>query len=174
LNKYSKKLADKICDTIAGGVPVRAAGELHGVKHSTIYYWKNRHPSFAEKLITARAKAQEHLLGILKKHAATDVKAAMFLLERCWPEQYGRSWRPYEDRGKSTEGPYGPDYAKRPLTEEERRDQMKKIFGVVDTIKTPTRKYAALLDYIESPPDHDGEKPVECTPAGIPPAGRSV
>ena len=174
MNKYSKKLADKICDTIAGGVPVRAAGELHGVKHSTIYYWKNRHPSFAEKLITARAKAQEHLLGILKKHAATDVKAAMFLLERCWPEQYGRSWRPYEDRGKSTEGPYGPDYAK-PLTEEERQGQIRKIFGVVDTIKSPTKKYEALLDYVEPPPNRkDNPAPVEVTLAEVPPAGRSV
>jgi hypothetical protein len=166
-NKFTKKLADKICDTIASGCPVKAAGELHGVKHSTIYYWRSRHPSFAEKLVIARAKAQQHLLGILKKAAVTDTKAAMFLLERCWPEEYGRAWRPYEDRGKGTE-PYAPAYAKPPLSEEERREQIRTIFGVVDTVRTPTKKYEALLDYYAEP------EPVECTVTRVPPAGRSV
>jgi len=164
-NKFTRKLADKICDTIASGCPVKAAGELHGVKHSTIYYWRSKHPSFAEKLVIARAKAQQHLIDILKKAAVKDTKAAMFLLERCWPEEYGRAWRPFDDRQRVEGAPYGPAYARPPLDEEERRRRLREIFDsaprLPGTMKCLPKKLDMLPEYMEA---GESVATVEATP----------
>ena len=159
-NKYTKGLSDRICESISNGLPIKAAAELCGVPHSTVYYWRTKHPSFAKKLVVARAKAQQYLIDILKKAAPKDPKTAMFLLERCWPSDFGRAWRPFDDRQRDGQtridgAPYGPRYAQPPLDEEERRKRMREIFSlsapVPGTVKKLAKKYAMLPEYLGGP-----------------------
>ena len=191
-NKYTRKLSDRICESISNGLPIKAAAELCGVPLSTVYYWRRKHPSFEKKLRVARARAQQHLIDILKKAAPKDTKAAMFLLERCWPEEYGRAWKPFDDRQRDGQtridgAPYGPRYAKPPLDEEERRRRMREIFDssprAPGTMKRLPKRLNMLPEYMEAEvvdgtdgatTVDNGETTPETAPPEAPPAGRSV
>lgn len=71
------------------------AAECAGVGRGVLTKRRKRDPDFAERMDTARAKAQFGLIAILHKAAAAgDTKSAMWLLERGWPEEWGRPEAP--------------------------------------------------------------------------------
>jgi type II secretory pathway component PulJ len=52
-----------------------------------------RHPAFAAAVHRARAKAKEKLVRVIVKQAPRDWRAAAFILERSWPNEYARTER---------------------------------------------------------------------------------
>jgi len=64
--RYSEALAREVCERIARGeVWSRIGGSKGMPDYSTIYYWRGRHPEFAEAYALARAAATESDLNIL-------------------------------------------------------------------------------------------------------------
>jgi hypothetical protein len=58
--RYSEALAREVCERIARGeVWSRIGGSKGMPDYSTIYYWRGRHPEFAEAYALARAAATE-------------------------------------------------------------------------------------------------------------------
>lgn len=54
-SKYTEELADKICDQVSNGIPLRVVCRTEGMPSwRTVYDWCNAHPSFATRLAHAR------------------------------------------------------------------------------------------------------------------------
>jgi len=81
--RYNNAIAKKICQKIRSGVPLKVACRLDGMPHfSVVYYWIDRHPSFAKRYaeatrLGAQAIAEEiHEIGLMAKNDAISAKQA--------------------------------------------------------------------------------------------------
>ena len=55
--KYTKELADKICELLAEGKSINQISKMRGMPHrSTVWGWQDEHPECFDK--TARARAR--------------------------------------------------------------------------------------------------------------------
>jgi hypothetical protein len=52
--------------------------------------WRDLH--FSQAIAQARAKARQSLIKVVKEAAITDWRAAAWILERSYREEYGKSW----------------------------------------------------------------------------------
>jgi hypothetical protein len=103
--KLTKELTDEICKYISQGVSKRSSAEAAGISEVSFYSYFNR----GEKLLDAgkdeknvfvyfykQVKKAEtffklsHLKNI-KNAAEEDWRASAWMLERCFPEEYGRN-----------------------------------------------------------------------------------
>lgn len=79
---------------IKGGLHPRSAAMSIGIPESTFYDWKAEHAAFAAAINEAISDLKAELAGVVKG-AALDGNwaAAMTLLERLYPDEYGRKDR---------------------------------------------------------------------------------
>lgn len=72
-----------------GLTPVSAARSM-GIDSSTFYRWMAADPVFAECINAASAQLKAKLASYVMQAAPIQWQAAMTMLERLWPEEYGR------------------------------------------------------------------------------------
>jgi hypothetical protein len=85
------EMVDAICELIAKGVPARWAAIQCGISQGTFFEWQAANPEFAERIKQARAAKVKKLVGRIWDDAQTSWVAAMTLLERTEPEDFGRT-----------------------------------------------------------------------------------
>lgn len=83
---------------VRAGATFEVAAEAAGVDRATFFRWKARgaqQPSglyrdFCDALKQAEAESELALIAIVRKAAQTQWQAGMTMLERRWPERWGR------------------------------------------------------------------------------------
>ena len=100
--KLNPTIKKQIGDNITLGMPLKFAAEAAGISEVTFYNWMNRGESeskgqfyeFAEHVKACKAKAVQLHLKLITK-AATDGswQASAWILERRYPEEFGRKDR---------------------------------------------------------------------------------
>ena len=97
----TRTLRKKICDVLSASNTIKTACAACGIAESTYFDWISRGEAgeagfkeFSEAVMRARARAKISLVDVVTTAAAKDWRAAAFLLERCYPLEYGRSERP--------------------------------------------------------------------------------
>ncbi len=88
--KYTEALADEIAALVADGMSPTRAGVLLDISAETISAWKRTKPEFAAKIEKGRALYVQKLVKRIDKAGESDWKAAMALLERREPEEFGK------------------------------------------------------------------------------------
>ena len=95
------KLLEELCEILLSGNTIRTACQTMGLSESTFHdYIRRGDPSqpaheprfaqFSQAITRARAEGKRELVRLVAKAAKEDWRAAAFLLERSWPEEYGR------------------------------------------------------------------------------------
>ena len=109
---FSEDLADAIFDAIAefGHTDTGAAAKF-GVAASTLSRWKRENEWFATDLEAARAEYKERILAEIrnakKRDGSPDWRAYAWILERTFPDEFGRRTRkPPEPERKPTVDEY--------------------------------------------------------------------
>jgi transposase len=101
--KLTEDVSHRVVLLIRAGNWVSVTAEATGVHRSTIYSWVERgeadvdagldtiHARFAQAFTKAQAEAQVLLVGMVRAAAVRgDWRAAVWMLERRFPEQWGR------------------------------------------------------------------------------------
>lgn len=95
--KINTEIEHQICQLIRAGNVIDTAAEAAGIAVSTYFNWMERglkekdgpYHDFREAVERARAEAQALLVGRVQKAAASGSwRAACWLLERGWPEDW--------------------------------------------------------------------------------------
>jgi hypothetical protein len=55
-----------------------------------VHSWISKYPSFAAAVFRARGIAKTSLVAVIRKAAPDDWRAAAWILERSWPDEYAR------------------------------------------------------------------------------------
>jgi len=91
-------LQERICGLLRGGCNIKTACNICGIGETTYHEWKNRgrsgeepYASFFSETSRARDTFKASLLKIIVKAADKDARHAEWLLERGWPNEFGRS-----------------------------------------------------------------------------------
>jgi hypothetical protein len=116
----TEQMSKEICDCIALGFTRKGTCAAVGIDESTFYMWrdkgkaalekagakgnvpekKRRYAEFELAVVKAEVAFKKlHLMNI-KKHAIKSWQASAFLLERTFPEEYGRTKHDVEISGK--------------------------------------------------------------------------
>jgi len=88
--KYTLERAERILEAVGAGATLRAAAAAAGIDESTLWRWQQRNAAFAKDLHAREAESEVVLVAIIRRAAETDWRAAMALLERRWPDTWGR------------------------------------------------------------------------------------
>lgn len=108
---YTVELGEAICTLVREGNSYKKISERLKVKVNLIYYWKNKHPDFSEKLAMARKDRADHFFdkiyediaeGDHEKHDVPGKKlqfdAYRWMAEKSNPEQYGNQTKIVGDK----------------------------------------------------------------------------
>ncbi len=71
---------------------IKTACDATGIPVRTFYDRLHRDLHFSQAIAHARAKARQSLIKVVKEAAITDWRAAAWILERSYREEYGKSW----------------------------------------------------------------------------------
>ena len=109
---------ERILNALESGATERIAAAYGGISQDTLTRWKQQHADFADRLIEAESKgAIRQLLNINRAAQGTidpqtglyadppDWRASSWLLERRFPEEYGKSVVDNRLSGATGEGP---------------------------------------------------------------------
>ncbi len=116
-SKLTPELQDKIGRNIRLGMSLKNAALAAGISESTFYDWlskgeqatRGRYAEFSEYIKESKAIAEQRHVGIIVKAAVKgDWKAAQFILERRFPEDWGRIDRLDISGKMKTEEDHGP------------------------------------------------------------------
>jgi hypothetical protein len=94
-----------ICKLLEAGNTVKTASAAVGISERTFHNWCERNPAFLAAIARARAKAKIKLVAIITDAAKIEARHAEWLLERGWPNEYGRPYR--ELAPQEAENPIG-------------------------------------------------------------------
>jgi len=81
-------LQRKICALLERGHTVSAVCAATSIGERTFYEWREKHPQFSQATTCAIGKSKIALVNKLRH--SDDWRAAAFLLERRWPNEFGR------------------------------------------------------------------------------------
>jgi len=82
---------EKLLEYLSLGMSRKMAGKALGFSHTTIADEAKRNPEFSAQLDQAEGKGVAENLDTIKKASRSDWKAAAWMLERKYPEEYGRT-----------------------------------------------------------------------------------
>jgi len=118
-SKYNQERAKIILDNVRLGVPIRRVASLAGIDKNTFYNWlaysdpddpkySPGHPAakdgFIQRVLKAEGECmQRHIAHLETASQKGDAKCSMFLLERKFPDDFGR----VEHRKTEISGPGG-------------------------------------------------------------------
>ena len=86
-SKLTPELRRRICIMLSRGHTIKTVCEAVGIAERTYYDWQ-KHPHFSQA--TTCAIGQSKIFLVEKLRQSKDWRATAFLLERRWPEEYGR------------------------------------------------------------------------------------
>ena len=97
-SKLTPQVQELIVDGITAGLTYRLSCERAGIFPSTFYAWiergerqaKGRYQDFAEAVARAKSDSALRLVSQITLAAPKDWRAAAFMLERRFPDDYGR------------------------------------------------------------------------------------
>ena len=88
--KFTEEVCKLILEEIRNGVSMSDSASIHRVSKLTLDNWCKRNKDFARDLKKAESEyKREHLLN-LRKASGKSWQASSWLLERKYPEEYGR------------------------------------------------------------------------------------
>ena len=107
-SKLDRGIADRAVLAIRLGAPFELAGLYAGIRRETITKWvrrgdenpKGEYGEFARRVKEAEGKAVVGCLARIRDAAEREWQAAAWLLERRYPEQFGRMFHKVEMTGK--------------------------------------------------------------------------
>lgn len=88
--KRTPERETRLLNAIRAGNTRRAACAYAGISDETLANWGRRSLDFLDSLTCAEAESEVALVAIVRTAATTDWRAAAHLLERRWPETWGR------------------------------------------------------------------------------------
>lgn len=90
--KYNVETVTSILQAITDGCTVRDACYIAGISRTTYDRWMKQEPEFSEAILVAEAEYKRAKLKLIAEAGkATNMWSAnAWLLERKWPEQYGK------------------------------------------------------------------------------------
>jgi hypothetical protein len=89
--KLTPEIQERIGEALRIGATHKHAAAYGGISETTFYEWLNRNPAFAEFIRAREGDASLYLLGLVSRAAQTDWRAASWILEHRWPEDYAVS-----------------------------------------------------------------------------------
>jgi hypothetical protein len=89
-SKYTPELVEWICQALRLGATRRDAAAVARIHRDTFYQWLKEKPEFPEAVKKAEAEGVVMSLAKINKAASDDWRAAAWLLERRYLEEYGR------------------------------------------------------------------------------------
>ena len=87
---YTEELVRRIEGYGALGVSDKTIFEAVGISHDTFYKWMKNKPEFATRINKARSLGQAKLVKLIWDAVPKTWQAAAWLLERRWPNEYGK------------------------------------------------------------------------------------
>ena len=102
---FTPAKATRIVEAIRQGVPFKLAAAAGGVSYNTFLRWRNdgsrpdapRHlREFCHQVRNAEAEAAQRFLGLIEAAAERNWQAAAWILERRYPDIYGKNAKPPE------------------------------------------------------------------------------
>jgi len=101
-------LQQHICESLEKCNTIKTAMQSAGVSERVFYDWMKNNPAFAAAVFRARARAKAKLVRVITDAAPNDWRAAAWLLERSWADEYSRVTvervEPFEETNKSKPG----------------------------------------------------------------------
>lgn len=92
-SKCTAERKQRVLDALKAGNTRRAACIAAGIDQRTLERWQERYVGFAADLARAEAESEVALVGFIRNAAAQDWRAALTLLERRWPNDWGKRER---------------------------------------------------------------------------------
>ncbi|MFN7587337.1 MAG: hypothetical protein ACK5UQ_02310 [Planctomycetota bacterium] len=89
-SRMTPKTVAAILEGVAGCLPIDVAARAAGVAPSTVRSHRERHRDFATALDAAIATAKSSMVARVRDAAPKDWKAAAWMLERRFPEEFAR------------------------------------------------------------------------------------
>jgi len=86
--KLDAKMQKQICALLAKGHTIKTVCQAVVIGERTYYDWCEKHPHFSQATTCAIGKSKIVLVDKLR--LSDDWRAAAFLLERRWPDEFGR------------------------------------------------------------------------------------
>src|SRR5262245_59942741 len=87
-SKLTPALRKRICTLLAQGHTIKTVCEAVGIAERTYFDWCEKHLHFSQATTCAIGKSKIVLVNRLLR--SDDWRAAAFLLERRWPNEFGR------------------------------------------------------------------------------------
>lgn len=98
-HKFTRETVDALLEGVRAGLPFHLAAEAAGISESTFHAWqsgmfprgadKSLKAEFSEALTHARGFSALKHMELLNAHAITEWKAAAWILERRFPQEFG-------------------------------------------------------------------------------------
>jgi transposase-like protein len=88
--KRTPEREQRLLQAIRAGNTRRAACAYAGISDETLANWSRRSLDFLESLTRAEAESEVALVATIRQAAQQDWRAAAHLLERRWPDTWGR------------------------------------------------------------------------------------
>jgi hypothetical protein len=152
-SKYTPEREAIIIQMLRQGMPRSWAAQAAGIHRRTFYDWLEAYPAFAQKVEEAETELRRVLVSIVMQEALKKQNwvTAMTMLERRWPEEFGR-----HNRLEVTGEGGGPVQTSNPLLEEmaklvaeQRRQLAEQRLKVIDVM--PERPPWELLTPEQEP-----------------------
>lgn len=90
--KLTPEVQQRICDALGVGATYEHAAAFGGIAYETLNEWRKSKPQFSEALKDAEGRAAVALLAKIQKAAGQGTwQAAAWILERRYPQLYGRT-----------------------------------------------------------------------------------
>lgn len=85
--KYSDETIGRICEALAGGMPIKASCIAAGIGVTTLNEWRDKYPEIEERMSRARERFREKAPQTIKKAIDNDDwRAAVAALKLVFPE----------------------------------------------------------------------------------------
>ena len=97
--KYCEQIVKDIIEAIEKGLSNKSACEYVGIAEKTFYKWKDEKSEFCKKITRAHSTKKIELLEKIKKAGDQDWRAWAFILERCFPDEFGVKTRTITHEG---------------------------------------------------------------------------
>jgi hypothetical protein len=98
--KFTSTTVAHLLTAIRAGLPYRLAAEAAGISETTFHEWqrgefprgadKHLKAQFSEELTRARGESALRLMGVINQAAPDDWRAAAWILERRFPQDFGK------------------------------------------------------------------------------------
>jgi transposase len=88
--KRTPEREKRLLQAIRAGNTRRAAAAYAGISDDSLERWAKRCADFADALTRAEAESEVALVAIVRQAASQDWRAAMAILERRWPDSWGK------------------------------------------------------------------------------------